>query len=71
MTNAESAQANSVQSLLFNATSNHFFFDSQMKENLSKTTTTPYPAKECEKKHKEQCIKNKCLSENIYSIANL
>ena len=24
-----------------------------------------------QKKHKEQCIKNKCLSDYIYSIANL
>ena len=38
-----------VQSLLSNATSNHFF-DSQMKKNLSKTTTTKlYSAKECKK----------------------
>ena len=48
-----------------------FFFYSQMKENLSKTPTEPSPAKEHEKKHKEQCIKNKRLSENIYSVANL
>ena len=54
-TNAESAQANShpivtVQdNHLSNMTSEHFF-DSQMKKNLSKTTTTKlYPAKECEK----------------------
>ena len=60
-----------VQSLLSNATSNHFF-DSQMKKNLSKTITTKlYPAKECEKKHKEECIKNKRFSDYIYSIANL
>ena len=39
-----------VQSLLSNATSNHFF-DSQMKKNLSKTITTKlYPAKERKKK---------------------
>ena len=43
-----------------------------MKKNLSKTITTkPYPAKECEKKSKEECIKNECLSDYIYSIANL
>ena len=42
-----------VQSLLANAT----FFDSQMKKNLSETITAKlYPLKECEKKHKEQCI---------------
>ena len=38
-----------VTSLLFNATSDQFF-DSKMKKNLSKTTTTKlYPAKECKK----------------------
>ena len=48
------------------------FFDSQMKKTLSKTTTTKlYPAKEWEKKHKEQCMKNKRLSDYIYSNANL
>ena len=37
-----------VQLLLSNATSDHFF-DPQMKNNLSQTTTTKlYPAKECE-----------------------
>ena len=46
------------------------FFDSQMKKTLSKTTTTKlYPAKECEKK--QQGIKNKRLSDYIYSNANL
>ena len=38
-----------VKSLLFNATSDHFF-DSQMKKDLSKTTAAKlYPAKECKK----------------------
>ena len=38
-----------VKSLLFNATSDHFF-DFQMKKNLSKTTTAKlYSAKECKK----------------------
>ena len=82
-TNAESAQANShpivtiQDNRLSNATSDHFF-DFQMKKNLSKTATTKlYPAKECKKKqknkqtnkkHKEQCIKNKPLSdfEHVY-----
>ena len=60
-----------VQSLLSNTNSNHFFRLPNEK-NLSKTITTKfYPAKECEKKHKEQRIKNKGLSDNIYSIANL
>ena len=59
-----------VQSLLSNATSNHFFWLPNEK-NLFKTIIAKlYPAKECEKKHKEQCIK-KCVSDNIYSIANL
>ena len=60
-----------VQSLLSNMTDNHFF-DSKMKKNLSKTITAKLcPAKECEKKHKEECIKNKHLSGYMYSIANL
>ena len=48
-----------VQSLLYKTTAcltwtAATFFDFQMKKNLSKTTTTKlYPAKECEKKHKE------------------
>ena len=58
-----------VTSLLFNATSDHFF-DSKMKKNLSKTITKLYPAKEW-KKHKEQFIKNKSLSDYIYSIAKM
>ena len=41
-----------------------------MKKNLSKTITAKlYPA--MRKKHKEQRTKNKRLSDNIYSIANL
>ena len=60
-----------VQSLLSNMTDNHFF-DSKMKKNSSKTITAKLcPAKECEKKHKEECIKNKHLSGYMYSIANL
>ena len=48
-TNANFPKQIPTQSLLSNATSNHFF-DSQMKKNLSKTITTKlYPAKECEK----------------------
>ena len=60
-----------VQSLRSSATSNNFFFDSQIKKNLSKTITTKlYPAKQCEKKW-GRMHKNKRLSDNIYSIANL
>ena len=44
------------------------------KKNLPKTTTTTtklYPVKEYKKTHKKQCIKNKHISDYIYSIANL
>ena len=59
-----------IQWLLSNATSNHFFWLPNEK-NWSKTITTElYPAKNA-KKQKEQCIKNKRLSDSIYSIANL
>ena len=55
-----------VQSLLSNMTSNQFFWLPNEK-NLHKTTAKLYPAKECKKKkHKEHCIKNKC----IYSRVN-
>ena len=73
-TNAESAQANSPTIVtveddhLPNGSSNHFFWPPNEK-SLSKTTTTKlYPAKECKKNHKEQCIKN---NDCIYFIANL
>ena len=61
-----------VPLLLSDATSNHFFWLPNEK-NLSKTITTKlYPAEEYEKKkHKEECIKNKRLSDYNYSIANL
>ena len=75
ITNAESTQANCCPTVtvqddhLSTATT---FFDSQMKKNLSKTTTTKlYPVKEFEKKKKEQCVKNKRLSDYIYPNANL
>ena len=49
-TNAEYAKQIPIQSLLFNATSNHFFLTPKSKKNLSKTITTIlYPAKEREK----------------------
>ena len=68
-TNAESVQANSHP--IVNATSNHFF-DSQMKNSISQTTTTKlYPPKQRKKKHEKQCIKNKRFSDYIYSNANL
>ena len=68
-TNAESVQANSHP--IVNANSNHFF-DSQMKNSMSQTTTTKlYPPKQRKKKHKKQCIKNKRFSDYIYSNANL
>ena len=55
MTSAESAQANSYTIVtvqddrLSNTTSDHFFFVSQVKKNLSKTTATKlYHAKKWE-----------------------
>ena len=48
------------------------FFHSQMKKTLSKaTTTTTFSSEAIRKKHKEQRIKNKRLSDYIYSNANL
>ena len=45
------------------------FFCFTNEKNLSKTTTTKlYPAKKWETNIRQQCIKNKCLSD-IYSIA--
>ena len=47
------------------------FFVSQMKKNLSKTSTTKlYPAKKWDTK-KATMDKNKRLSDYIYSIATL
>ena len=52
-------------------TSDHFFV-SQMKKNLSKTTSKKtLSSKEMLNRHKEQCIRNKCLSDYIYSLATL
>ena len=43
-----------------------------MGKNLSKTTSTKlYPAKKWETNISQQCIKNKRLSDYIYSIATL
>ena len=43
-----------------------------MEKNLSKTNSTKlYPAKKWETNISQQCIKNKCLSDYIYSIATL
>ena len=48
-TNAESVEANSCPIVISNATSDHFF-DYQMKDTLSQTTTTKlYPVKKCKK----------------------
>ena len=58
-----------VQSLLSNATSNHVL-DTQ-KENFRKLYKTLFSKRmQTKKKHNEQCIKNKHLSDYIYSIAN-
>ena len=77
MTNAESAKVNShtlvtVQdNHLSNATRDQFF-SPKWKKNLSKTTSTKlYLAKKWETNISQQCIKNKRLSNYIYSIATL
>ena len=45
------------------------FFVSQMKKSLSKTTTlNTLSSKEMQDKHKEQCIKNKCLYLFIFHL---
>ena len=46
------------------------FFVYQMKKSLSKTTTKNF-IQQMWNKHKEQCIKNKCPSDYIYSFATL
>ena len=45
------------------------FFDSQMKKTCLKQKLQNFIQRKNAKK--KQCIKNKCLSDNIYSIANL
>ena len=48
------------------------FFVSQVKKSLSKTTAKKRsPAKKCETNIRQQCIKNKRLSDCIYSVATL
>ena len=48
------------------------FFDSQMKKTCQKQELHSFiQQRNTKKKHKEQCIKNKRLSDYIYSIANL
>ena len=59
-----------VKFLLFNATSDHFF-NSQMKKTCLKQQLQNFIQRRNAKKHKEQFIKNKRLSDYIYSIANL
>ena len=59
-----------VTSLLFNATSDHFF-NSKMKKKLVKNNNYKTIQGRDAKKHKEQIIKNKRLSDYIYSIAKM
>ena len=47
------------------------FFDSQMKKNCLKQQLQNFIQQRNAKKHKEQWIKSKHLSDYIYSIANL
>ena len=66
-----------LQSLLYKTTTcltrlATTFFWLANEQKLSKTATTKlYPAKEWKKDIKKQDIKNKRLSDYIYSIANL
>ena len=66
-----------IQSLLFKTTNcltrpATTFFVSQMKKNLSKATFTKlYPVKRWEANARQQCIKNKRLSDYIYFRATL
>ena len=47
------------------------FFDSQIKEKpVQNNNYKTLSSKGMQKKHKEQCIKNECLSDYIYSISN-
>ena len=49
-----------------------FFFCLQNEKKLSKTTTRKlYPAKKWETNIRQQCIKNKRLSDYIYSSTTL
>ena len=76
-TNAESAQATSHPVVtvqddhLSNATSDYFFWLQNEKKNCLKQQLQNFiQQRNAKKKHKEQCIKNKLLSDYIYSIAN-
>ena len=76
-TNGEFTQANfrTIYTIqddhLSNATSDHFLV-TQMRKNLSKTTTVKlYPSKKWKTNITQQYIKNKCLSDYIYSVASL
>ena len=60
-----------VTSLLFNATSDHFFDSKMKKKTCLKQQLQNFIQRRNAEKHKEQFIKNKRLSDYIYSIANL
>ena len=47
------------------------FFACPMKKNLSKQPLKTLTSEEMQNKYKQQCIKNKILSDYIYSIATL
>ena len=76
-TKAESAQANSLPIVtvqddhLSNTTSNHFFLTPKWKKTVQNNNYKTLSSEGMPKEHKEQCIKNKHLSDYIYSIANL
>ena len=62
-----------IQSLMCKttATSDHFFLSPNYKEACLKQPLKALCGEEMRNKHKEQCIKNKCLSDYIYTIAAL
>ena len=78
MAYAESTQANSClivtvqDNHLSNVTSDHFFLTPKWKKTCLKQQLQNFIEwRNVKKNQKEQCIKNKRLSDYIYSIANL
>ena len=75
MTNAESAQANSCPTVpvqddyLSNVTSDYIFLTPKWKTICLKQLQN-FLQQRMQKKHKEECIKNKLLADYIYFIAN-
>ena len=53
------------------STSNHFCLPNEKKPVCLKQPLKNFIQWEMRNRHKEQCIKNKCLSDYIYSLATL